>query len=43
MLEIQRNDQEVHVGVDPQQRSLRDSKLGLIIINNFTMKQDKNS
>ena len=43
MLEIQRNDLEVHVVVDPHQRSLRVSKLGLIFIIKFTMKGDKSS
>ena len=43
MLEIQRNDLEVNFGVDPHQRSLRVSKLGLIITIKFTMKGDKNS
>ena len=40
MLEIQRNDLEVHVA---HQSSLRVSKLGLIIIIKFRMKGDKNS
>ena len=43
MLEIQWNDLEVHVVVDPHQSSLRVSKQGLIIIMKFRMKGDKNS